>query len=1083
MRIAGRALAPLLLAAAPLQAQNAVSLVSVSGYGNFHAGGVVLTVSGDANGNAAAALEWRQGAGAFQPGHPLSRIDTTHFAGSLFWLDPATAYEARVTLSDPDGVNGPATATTPVVTRADQLAEPSLRTLYVAPNGNDNNPGTDPGAPKQTIQGAADVAQAGDLILIQPGVYRESVNVPASGTAAQPIVFRGNAPGAILDGADGAIAAGVAWTPTAGGTYSYATGFDTGHVVTEQGRLYRYGSLAELQALAAGAPGGFYFDGTLLFVKFSDQSAPAAHTMSVARFEDGFLIDGRSFVRVESLEIRHYGAGDYGKGVYLRYSSDCAVRSCNIHEVEASGVWIKGGDRHLVEENQLWDTSIFNWPWDLTKGSSAEGNGVVFSDDVGRGHVVRRNTIYGSFNGMGPCGSAPPPSGVTNETDLYENTLYQHTDDGFEPEGYCSNVRIWGNSVRDVHMAFAVAPAAPGPVYILRNVAFRFGNTRTSQVDGYTASALKINSGYPDPIGPLFLYHNTLLTDAPGTDAFALLNPGESTYIVARDNVVAGTQYALYKVNPVVWNGNGDDFFTTDPSRFVNWLGTHYDTLGAYQSALGQELLGISAQPQLVDPVAGDFTPAAGSPLIDAGIVLPGIDDGYLGAAPDIGAVETGGLPTVSIADASGNEGTSALFSVTLSAPSAGTVTVSYATSDGTAVAPGDYTAASGTLSLAPGETSASLPVALAADGLNEMDETFGVTLSAPTGAILGDAQAVGTILDNDEAPTVSIDNVSVQEGTCVPGSAAFTVTLSGPSGQPASVNYATFDETATGGSDYVPVAGTLSFAPGATTGTIAVQITGDFVDENDEVFDVVLSMPVNLNIMNGFGAGTILDDDGPGSGIELSHGSSLVASLESPGGTLDEDVYQLAQQPHDSYEVMVDGLSGDVVPIVLQRVACGGGPVQNGGGTGSSQSLRFENATGSIVANQTIHVRSGGCSVDCDAADVYRIRLRESTLRAARFNNSSTQITVLVLQSAAPYAIAGHVWLWTTSGSPAGNQALTVPPHGTVVLNTASVAPGQSGSLTLSHEGAYGDLSGKAVAVEPATGFTFDTPLQSRPR
>src|SRR5206468_2006613 len=220
---------------------------------------------------------------------------------------------------------------------------------------------------------------------------------------------------------------------------------------------------------------------------------------------------------------------------------------------------------------------------------------------------------HGTFNGIGPCGSAPPPAGgVTNETDLYDNLLYQHTDDGFEPEGYCSNVRLWNNRITYVHMAVAVAPAAPGPVYLLRNVAWRFGSTRTSQLDGYTASALKINSGYSTPIGPLFVYHNTFLTDAAATDAIALLNPGSS----------------------VAWDGDGDDLYTTDPARLVSWLGTRYDTLAAYGAALGQELQGLSAPPQLVSPAGGDFAPNPGSPLVDAGIVLPGINDGYSGSAP-----------------------------------------------------------------------------------------------------------------------------------------------------------------------------------------------------------------------------------------------------------------------------------------------------------------------------------------------------------------------------------------------------------------------------------------------------------------
>lgn len=642
-RVGWLAATVLLFAPCAAQSQNAVSVASVSGYGNFHSAGVLLTVSGDANRNAVASLEWRSAGTGFLPAQPLERIDASRFAGSLFGLTPGTSYEARVTLVDPDGVAGsPATAS--FATRAETLPEPSLRTLHVAPSGNDGNAGTDPSLPLRTIQRAANLAQAGDLVLIQPGVYRERISVPRSGTAAQPIVFRASGPGVILDGADATIAAGVSWSAGAGGTWSRAIGFATGHVVTEAGRLFRYGSLTALQSLAAGAPGGFTFDGASLHLKFADGSAPSAHTVHVARLEEGFVIDARAHVRVEGLEIRHYGSGDYGKGVYLRYASDCAVRFCRIHEVGSSGIWVKGGERHRLEDNEIWDTSIPGWPWDQTKGSSAENNAISFTDDIGRGNVVRRNTVHGTFNGIAPCGSLAPSSGVTNETDVYDNTLYQHTDDGFEPEGYCSNLRLWGNRLRDVHMAFAVAPAAPGPLYLVRNVAWRTGNTRTSLLDGYTASALKVNSGYDDPIGPLLLYHNTLFTDVPATDAIALLNPGESTFIRSRNNVIAGTRYALYKVNPVVWHGDGDDLHTSDASRLVSWMGTRYDTLAAFRS-LGQEPNGISAPPRLSSPASGGFEPQPGSLLIDAGVALPGINDDYAGLGPDIGAFEWAGPP------------------------------------------------------------------------------------------------------------------------------------------------------------------------------------------------------------------------------------------------------------------------------------------------------------------------------------------------------------------------------------------------------------------------------------------------------
>lgn len=625
----------------PVLAQQYVGLIGFDHHSNFHAAGAVVTIWGDDNFNSVVNFELKEpGSTSYHPVHPGVRVDATRFVVSFFGLEPGASYDIIMTLADPDGVAGAAWVQFSIDTRSDQFQEPALRTLHVSPTGDDSNPGTDPQNPLQTIQRAADLAQPGDLVLIGPGVYRESVTVPTSGTATHPIVFRGSAPDAIIDGADETIFNGVTWAAEGNGIWSRVSGFGTGHVVTDQGRLFRYDSLPELGSLGAGAPGGFYYDGGTLYVKTADGSSPAARQMHVARLENGFYLDGRAHVRIEDLEIRHFGSGDYGKGVYLRYSSDCAVRGSRIHEIGAAGVWIKGGERNTIENNEFWDTSIFHWPWPFTKGSSAENNAVTMTDNPGRGTVIRSNTVRGTFNGIGPCGGDPPPSRFSTETDVYDNHFSEHTDDAIEPEGYCSNIRIWGNHIEDVHMAFAVAPAAPGPTWILRNVAYNFGASRTSQIDGYTASALKINSGYPTPIGPLLLYHNTFLTEAPGTDALALLDPGESTSLVARNNVIAGTHYTLYKVNPITLDFDWDAHHTTDPVRFVKWEGANHADLAALQSAEGQEMNGIEAPPLLMDPAGGNFTPQAGSSLVDRGLVLPGINNGFEGAAPDVGAVE-----------------------------------------------------------------------------------------------------------------------------------------------------------------------------------------------------------------------------------------------------------------------------------------------------------------------------------------------------------------------------------------------------------------------------------------------------------
>ncbi|HEX8702284.1 MAG TPA: Calx-beta domain-containing protein, partial [Myxococcaceae bacterium] len=101
-----------------------------------------------------------------------------------------------------------------------------------------------------------------------------------------------------------------------------------------------------------------------------------------------------------------------------------------------------------------------------------------------------------------------------------------------------------------------------------------------------------------------------------------------------------------------------------------------------------------------------------------------------------------------------GNAGTtSATFSVSLSAPSTLPVTVSYATADGTAVAPGDYAATSGQLTFAPNETLQTVVVPVVGDLLSEPSESFQVNLSSPLNAVLADAQGVGTLVDNEAPP------------------------------------------------------------------------------------------------------------------------------------------------------------------------------------------------------------------------------------------------------------------------------------------------------------------------------------------
>ena len=189
-----------------------------------------------------------------------------------------------------------------------------------------------------------------------------------------------------------------------------------------------------------------------------------------------------------------------------------------------------------------------------------------------------------------------------------------------------------------------------------------------------------------------------------------------------------------------------------------------------------------------------------------------------IGTATATGTILDNDLsPSLSVASASGAEGSQVVFPVTLSGTSGQAVTVAYATSDGTATSStngvdADYTAVSGTLTIAAGSTSGIVSVWTTHDVLGEADETFTLTLSNATNATLGTATATGTITDNDP-PSLSVADASGAEG----GPVVFTVTLAREMGQLVRVNYATAPGTATSsadgvGADFTASSGTLTF-------------------------------------------------------------------------------------------------------------------------------------------------------------------------------------------------------------------------------------------------------------------------------
>ena len=230
-------------------------------------------------------------------------------------------------------------------------------------------------------------------------------------------------------------------------------------------------------------------------------------------------------------------------------------------------------------------------------------------------------------------------------------------------------------------------------------------------------------------------------------------------------------------------------------------------------------------------------------------------------------------LPVVSIADASAvNEGESSDFDVTLSAASGSPVTVNYSTASGNppngATSGTDFTGVTNqTLTFAPGETSKTINIATLDDAVNEATEEFSVTLTAPSGATLRNAQGTGTINDDTpDLPTLSIADASaVTEG----GNSDFVVTLSAAAAGAVTVSFSTADGNgptgAVGGNDFVAQSNqTLTFIAGETQKTITVTTVDDGANEDTETFTVSLSNPNGATLLDSQATGTINDDDAP---------------------------------------------------------------------------------------------------------------------------------------------------------------------------------------------------------------------------
>lgn len=326
---------------------------------------------------------------------------------------------------------------------------------------------------------------------------------------------------------------------------------------------------------------------------------------------------------------------------------DCAFYYCN------TGVALKNESSNNTVQASTFMDDLAHWHFSYTKTSAGwdyhqqiETGGVYTTARyTGRGLVVRDNYMEGLFDGahFGPWVEVNP---ITSESDFIGNTVIDIADDFIETDGYSRNVRIIDNFMDRSLSGISLAQALDGPTFIIRNVIANSGvcHATTDPYDyEYEGYPVKTNGGPKPDIGsgPVFFYHNSVWTSDPKSRAF-LVKSAKWRVLVFRNNIWCGMAQGLDAwhppLSPLDWDY--DDIYNAS-GPFMVLKPDVYRTIEDARTKRGVFANCISTDPEFTDAQQGDFNLKPSSPCIDAGVVVPGINDGrFDGEAPDLGAFE-----------------------------------------------------------------------------------------------------------------------------------------------------------------------------------------------------------------------------------------------------------------------------------------------------------------------------------------------------------------------------------------------------------------------------------------------------------
>jgi hypothetical protein len=292
--------------------------------------------------------------------------------------------------------------------------------------------------------------------------------------------------------------------------------------------------------------------------------------------------------------------------------------------------------RIVIQRNKVHDPryGANSWDWGHPAGPNA-----ISAYECGGNNVIRYNEVWSSdpqhyfMDAIGGGNNDSNKGWPGADSDVYGNLVQNAWDDGIEAEGGGQNVRVWGNYIDNTATGVATTPVAIGPIYVFRNVYNRSRQRALRALDEDDRNRFaKSGSWAKYGNGRRYVFHNTVLQPRVAAARFPL-GAGQGVGGAGRDEPLTNTvsRNNILQVWKPSWTsvdeagGAGNDF--------------DYDLYNGQIAAYrGAEKHGIAGVPSY----ERDFVLARRSAGIDAGVRIPNFNDNYVGAAPDIGAQETG---------------------------------------------------------------------------------------------------------------------------------------------------------------------------------------------------------------------------------------------------------------------------------------------------------------------------------------------------------------------------------------------------------------------------------------------------------